>query len=366
MKALKLTLGLFAALTIAAPAAAETTLVYGSPAPPDGPEGLAVKAYFERVSEATNGSIQFDQKYSGSVVSWGTSSLTGLRDNLVDGVFLTPAFTPSETPAAFVFILLASSPGDLWVRTAASAETLLLNCPQCEAEWKKYNMRALTMTGSDPFNLMCTSEINSLAAMKDKAVRAAGPFANLGEALGGTAVSVVPSELFEALQRGQVNCAIGGVGWLRQFGLGDVITHVVDSPLGYDQARLIMSLNEDVWRGLSDEERAAFIDNLAFLHAEANQANTDYAESAKTEAKEKGVTFLEISGELLEASDAHRAEVWDAVVAGATKFGVPDAQTLVDSYRSSYEKWEGIIADIGYDRAAYEEALQREIYSKLK
>ena len=365
MKRFALALGLTGALLLGSPAVADTTFVYGSPANPEAPEALALKAFAERVSADSGGKVKFDMSFSGSVVTWGTS-LTGVRDSLVDGTFLTPAFNPSELSATFVFILLASTPGDLSARTAAVAETALLNCPQCEAEWRRFKLRPLMFSGSDPFQLMCKPPVNSLESTKGKTVRAAGPFANYVKAMGGTPVAIVPSELFEALQRGQVDCALGGIGWLRQFGLGDVVEHVVDHPLGYDHVRMPLVLNAAVWRGLPKAHRAAFVKNLAFMHAEANAVNTDFANDTIDEAKGKGVKFSAMDGAMKTATSEHREHAFDAAVAAATKMGVKDAEKIVASYKTSLAKWSAIMSEIGDSRSAYEEALHREIYSKLK
>ncbi|MBO6638208.1 MAG: hypothetical protein JJ920_13660 [Roseitalea sp.] len=364
MKNWKLAFGLAATLSIASPASAETTIVFGSPAGPDAPEGLAVKAFAEKVGEATDGEVVFETSFSGSVVTWGTS-LTGVRDNLVDATFLTPAFHPSELGATFVFIRLVTAPGELNARTAAAAETALLNCPQCQREWDRFNVRPLVVTGSDPFNMICKPEVTTLGAVEGKAIRAAGPFADYVKDMGGTPVSTVPTEVFEGMQRGQVDCAMGGVGWLRQFGLGDVAEYVLDETIGYDHARLPFSINADIWEGLDDDHRQAMIDNLGFLHAEANALNTSYGLDARQEAEAKGVQFVAMSDDLKAASDAHREAVFDAAAAAATEQGVEGAAELVASYRANLDKWNAIMAEIGDDRAAYEQALQREIYSKL-
>lgn len=361
----KLALGLAGALSLSTMASAGTTIVFGSPGGPDAPEGVAVKAFADKVEQATDGDVVFETSFSGSVVTWGTS-LTGVRDNLVDATFLTPAFNPSEMSATFVFILLAAAPGDLNARTAAVAETALFDCPQCQAEWKRFNVRPLMFSGSDPFQLMCKPEVNSLSAIKGKTVRAAGPFAEYVKAMGGTPASITPTELFEALQRGQVDCALGGVGWLRQFGLGDVVEYIVDQQLGYDHVRMPLVLNADIWNGLSDANRAAMIDNLAFMHAEANAVNTQFAVEAVEEATGKGVNVTPMDSAMMDATTTFREASYDYVVETATKMGVPEAGPLVASFRANLEKWEGIMNDAGDDRAAYEEALHREIYSRLK
>ena len=42
-----------------------------------------------------------------------------------------------------------------WAHTAAVADTVLLNCPQCDAEFARYKVKPLALSGSAPLNLVC-------------------------------------------------------------------------------------------------------------------------------------------------------------------------------------------------------------------
>jgi hypothetical protein len=63
---------------------------------------------------------------------------------------------------------------------------------------------------------------------------------------------------------------------------------------------------------------------------------------------------------------SHVAGEQARVIADAEKRNVADAAALVKTYTEKLDKWRRIVADTGGDRAKYEEALRREIFSKLK
>ena len=54
------------------------------------------------------------------------------------------------------------------------------------------------------------------------------------------------------------------------------------------------------------------------------------------------------------------------VVSDADKRGVLNAAVLVKTYTEKLDKWTRIVAETGGDRSKYEEALRREIFSRIK
>ncbi len=83
-------------------------------------------------------------------------------------------------------------------------------------------------------------------------------------------------------------------------------------------------------------------------------------------AAEKGYSLYQPSADLVAAIDAYSKADPAEVVKQATERGVKNAQALVDNYTKTVEKWTKIVAQVGDDRKAFEDALRREIYSKVK
>ena len=102
-------------------------------------------------------------------------------------------------------------------------------------------------------------------------------------------MSTVPTEVYEAMQRGAVECAIVGGVWLKSYNLMDVVKTVVDQPLGQYNSSLVLAVGREGWRKLSTAQRQAMIDALPFLVAEATLLNMEETERAFQEAAGMGV-----------------------------------------------------------------------------
>ena len=361
----KKVLGALALLLCSLGAWSQTKIEFGSPTPSKGPEGRAQIAFFQRIEQQTKGQLKFSPSFEGQVVNFRTA-LGGVKDGLVDSIFLVPAFYLSELKGVNTFVDMAVFAGDPWAHTAAVAETMLLNCPQCDAELARYKTKALAVSGSGPFMLMCRNPIGSLADIKGKSIRAASAFQGMAKAIGANPVATVPSEVFEAMQRGQVECVTGGLDWMQQFGLADVAKFVLDTPVGHDHARVPLAINADVWKRLSADQKQAITRNLAFLTAEGISNNLSDTKASREFAEKKGIKFASAGPELAAVITSYRKGDIDRVTKDATSRGVERADVLMATFRDKLNKWEKIVAGLGGDRAKYEEALWGEIYSKLR
>jgi TRAP-type C4-dicarboxylate transport system substrate-binding protein len=346
-------------------ATAQTKFSYGSPAPAKGPEALATEAYFERVVRSAGNTVQFSRAYDGQVVNF-RSALGGVRDGMVDGAYIVDVFTLNDLKGSNTIADLGMTETDPWVQAGAATETVLLGCAQCDAEYARFKIKPLAFSVGSPFAMMCRSPIDSLAGLKGKSVRAVSVFQPFARAAGAVPVSTVSSEVFEALQRGAVECAIGQIVWLRQFGLADVVKFAVDKPIGLYTTNMILGVNVDVWRRLSPAQRAAFTEHLPFLVAEATANNIRDGQAARREAEAKGVRFGPGSEDFRAFVDEYRGGEYVRVVKDAAARGVERPADLVDTFRRNVAKWQRIVAETGGDRGKFEDALRREIFSKLK
>jgi len=357
------TLCISATIFFASAAPAQTKIVLGAPMPAQGPDSRAITAFAQRVEQQSKG-IKFELSYDGQVVNF-RSSLGGVKDGLVDAIQLYPAFYLSELKTMNTFTDMGVFASESWAHTAAVAEMVLLNCPQCDAEFARYKVKPLALSGSAPFNLICKSPVNSVADLKAKSIRAVSANQGLAKALGANPMATSPAEVFEAMQRGQVECVLSPLDWMRQYGLADVAKFVVDTPLTHDSSRIPVAINSDVWKKLSAEQKQVITRNLAFLSAEATANNIADGSSARQLAESKGIKFGSGGAEYVALVAAYRKGELERVAKDATGRGVEKVDSLVATYREKLAKWQKIVADNGGDRAKYEEALWREIYSKF-
>jgi TRAP-type transport system periplasmic protein len=115
-----------------------------------------------------------------------------------------------------------------------------------------------------PFHIYLNKKIDKLdlAGLK---IRVTPVYKDVVEALGGTAVTTAPGEVYTALERGVVD----GYGWpvLGIFDLGwDKVTKYRLQPAFYS-VEVGVLVNLDVWKGLSDAQRKVLNDAAAWLEA---------------------------------------------------------------------------------------------------
>lgn len=347
---------------------AQTKLTYGSWAPDSYPNSVAVRAFQERVTKATGGKVTFENHWGGAVVNIRTS-LPGLKDRLVDAAYVTGSLFQQQTVIDNWVTQHAAMTADTRAFTAAVNETLLLNCPECQAEWAKNGAVSLAYLADASFYMQCRGEPTSMEYYKGKQIRGVGPFAVFGQQLGGVPVNTAPGEVFEAMQKGVVACAIGGGFWQRAYSLWDVAKFVVDHPLGQYNNGSIMAINRDVWKGLPADQRKAFMDNLAHMTAVGAFAHHADDKAAREGGAAKGVKWIKPDAEFVafqakfQSSELDRVVKQEGAKPGMT---VALAERLTKSLQDNVAKWSKIVADIGNDQAKFEEALQREIFSKAK
>jgi TRAP-type C4-dicarboxylate transport system substrate-binding protein len=115
-----------------------------------------------------------------------------------------------------------------------------------------------------PFHIYLNKKIDKLDFTGLK-IRVTPVYKDIVEALGGTAITTPPGEVYTALERGVVD----GYGWPVSgiFDLGwDKVTKFRLEPAFYS-AEVNVLVNLDVWKGLSDAQRKVLNDAALWLEA---------------------------------------------------------------------------------------------------
>ena len=260
--------------------------------------------------------------------------------------------------------------GDLYSTNAkvagpATSETMLLDCPECKEEMDRQNIVVLFNTSSPPYNILCADDrVETLEDVKGLKIRAVGSYGPLAAHLGATPVNITYGEIFEAMQRGQIDCVLGSLAWMENYSLKDVTNYVLEAPFGSTRGLGLMTVNKDVWEGLPADQRKALLDNMGGMISGAVHGYLEQDEEAKKNAMAKGVVFEQPSAAFsaaLEPSPKFKQENLDK----AASLGVKDPQKIADSFNAVLPKWQKIAEEVGMDKDAYAKALQREIYDKV-
>ncbi|HBA33639.1 MAG TPA: hypothetical protein DCZ12_05850 [Gammaproteobacteria bacterium] len=322
--------------------------------------------FFNDVEKETNGSITFKLHAGGSLAS-GKGSLAAVRDGLAEGALLVDLYTPKELAAIGMISGLAMLGKDPRVMSAASNEMILLSCPECLKSYQRHSVTPLALYATSAYKLMCREPVKSIEDIKGRKIRAVGPYGIWAKELGAVPVRINSAEGYEALERGQLDCLVGSLAWLKSYSYWDVVKHVVDFPLGTYHAAAFFNLRTDVWEGLSKEEKKVIIDRIPAMIARAANLYLELDESIKkTGTAEHGLQFADPDPKLVEMMKTHQQKEIKRVAAQGDKRKVKNAEEIVNTYLEKVKKWEKIVAETGGDEAKFTEALRQEIFSKIQ
>ncbi|RVV99816.1 hypothetical protein EKE94_03855 [Mesobaculum littorinae] len=354
-----------AALLAAAPVAAKD-LVYGSWLGSNNATNTnALQPYFDMVREATDGEINWEM-VSGAQLANGPATPEAVGANMMDGGIVMAPYQPRMLPATNMLFSQSLIGDDFIAATGAMNEVMMLGCPACQEEYERNDAVGFAGYSVSPYLFMCRDDVETMEDLQSKKIRASGGGVGIVELMGATPVSMPPSDATSALERGTIDCVLGSVQWLRSFGYMDVTDTVVEAPMGMGGPPIMMYVNRGVWEDMTPEQRQAHIDLAPDLVAmETFDAQLAEDESAVAEAKERGITFVEGGQPFDDLMARHDERQYQRNADAARDAGVEDPEALIDAYLAAYEKWKGISEEIGRDRDAFRDALDREIYSKV-
>ena len=341
-------------------------LTYGSSTSPQHPSiKYGAEPFAQRLSERTNGEVTY-KIYTGGTIGSAKELLGNIRDEIVDSAVLVDIYTKADLPLSSLLSQMLILSDDPRVFAAAMNETQLLNCPKCVEERARSNLMAFGFISTGTYHLLCSQPVNSLEALKGKKIRGASRMGTMLQEMGATAVSISTGEMYEAMQRGQVDCIAGSANWLKAYNLSDHVKYIMTTPLGSYFGSDIINIAISRWEELTPDQKAAFIDlapktvaDVVFAYGEENNAFLDGAAAPQVERMEMDDAF---KAEL----QRQRGKEYGEVLSDAEARGIEGAAELIAAFQASVEKWRGIVAEIGDDKAAYENALRNEIYSKLQ
>ncbi|MEC9433922.1 MAG: C4-dicarboxylate TRAP transporter substrate-binding protein [Pseudomonadota bacterium] len=365
MKTMTMVGALAATMISTVPPASARELVYGTYVPPQHESvEYGAKLLQQRLPEETNGELTY-KIFTGGTMGGAKEALESVRGGVVDSSNIVDIYFRADLPVTTTLSSLLIMPDDPRVYVAAMNEVNLLHCPACEEERRKNRIVGIAWTGAANYYLLCNKPASTLAELEGKKVRAASRMGVLAQSMGAVPVSISAGEIYEALQRGQLDCVLGSAAWLDGYSLKDFVTHIVTVPMGAYFGSILMNLGQDTWEDLTDAQKQAFwtiapevIANVMTNYMRENQKTLD-------EAAQNGVELNEGGADLVALVAEARANEWQAVADEARSQNIAGADEAIQAFKTSVEKWERIIAEIGDDQAAYQKALWDEIFSKM-
>jgi TRAP-type C4-dicarboxylate transport system substrate-binding protein len=207
-KGLIITALAFTLLPVASPNAQEypkLTLRFAHFVPATLPGATVDQWFAEELSKRTKGQVTMQFFWAES----GGKSMELLKLSAQGGVDVSATaagYFPSQIP----FLAAASIPVATSARQAKAAWTTLYDeTPALQEEARNAGVQPMLWHPIPAYHLLCRMPIRNLEDLKGKKLRSWGEeFPRVWQAVGATAVTVLPGEWYESLQRGTIDCML--------------------------------------------------------------------------------------------------------------------------------------------------------------
>lgn len=357
---------LAAGLAIAATTAGARELTYGNYTSPTHTTYVngALPA-MNRISEQTNGDITFEQ-FTGGAMGGPKELLGNAANNILDIVSVVDIYVKAALPVSAMLssmIVVGENPK---VMAAAMNEMQLLHCPQCEAERDKNNVVGLSWSATASYHVICKDPIGGLSDIQGTKIRATSSVGRGMQDIGAAPVSITTAEMYEAMQRGQIDCVAGSTAWLKTYNLKDFAKMAWSTSLGSYFGTLNFAMNKDVWEDdLTEEQRQIFQDNMAEAIADVMWAYVADGDEGMQWLRDNGGTVTEADAAFKEAWAKVQAGTVAATIKAGQDSGIENAEEIVNTFMGLVDKWTKIVEEVGDDKDMYRQKLQDEIFSKI-
>lgn len=341
-------------------------LVYGMFAPPTHPViAAAINPFNEQLEKETNGSLKFRIVPNGQILT-AEGTLPGLRDGLADGGYLVTPYARSSLPNTNLIYDLFQFGSDAVAVAGATAEHVLLKCPQCIEEFKKNNVIWVIGLGLSPSKLLCAKKVTELADVRGKKIKGTGGVeARWVEAMRGVQLNMTMPDAVMAIERGTIDCMIGPVAFIKAYGLWEIVKYVPDAVMGVFRTMGTLVMNRDSWNKLSAAEKQAIIKLAPLTTSLATiKGYIEFDAEVEKEGKTKGIRFG--GGQDIDALKVEHVKKDRLVlIEDAQKRGVKDPAGIMKTHLELLEKWDNIVKGTGHDVDKFSKALWDEVYSKV-
>lgn len=310
------------------------------------------------------------------------ATLKSIGNRTAEAGLVVPSYSRTSLKHAYIVAdMLMLGKSDL-VMNAAALETYFMNCPRCLADYKKNGSIYLSGYAAGGYSLLCRKPINTLKDAKGAKMRTTGALGRWAKALGGNPISMTMGEVPEAIKRGQIDCIIGPVAWLKSYPIQDSIKTIYDFKHGAYAGLGLVVMNRKAWDEYSNDQKKTF-----WAAQPATSARTvirgyngdDLLSRAL--AKKMGIPVVAAEPALYDLLDKHMKNEIATVIRNAKKLKVKDPEKIVNAMLNNINKWSKIVGNakiaemiksagndptkLGPATDAYAKLLRDRIYSKV-
>ena len=321
----------FAALAIGAVMAtaanaADITIRYASPYPPNHIFSKADQDYFAKVEADSGGRVAFQPYWAGALIS----SREGM-DQLASGV----------SDMAFIAPIYSRTGGDITKSISGWIDPRLTPIQKVELFWKLYekypefraeyeSVHLITAHAGDNMHVMTADRpvttVEDLAGLR---LKATGESVEVLNELGAAGVAMPMGEVYVGLQKGILDGTIAPYETLVGFKFAEVIKYYTTIPMPRS-AYGSRAMNIDSWNALPEDIQQILMDNNMYWAQKIDDYSREQDETGKAFGMELGVEFSDPSDEIMDAVRAAQDKIWGARAVALDDMGLPGTAIMQD------------------------------------
>lgn len=185
---------------------------------------------------------------------------------------------------------------------------------------ERANAYPLAHFGEVSFHIFSNKPVSSVDDLKGLRIRTTGTYRAFVDAAGAVPVETSRGEIYTALERGVIDAYINIPSEVKPSGWQEVTKYRIDP--GFYSSSVLIAINLDTWKKLSDEQRA-FLEKMGvYTETEIAQTLLEGDAAAADELEGEGmevITLDEAEGDKLRTL-AYEAS-WNNIVTQAPEFG---------------------------------------------
>ena len=326
---------LFAIPLQAAAPAKPLILKFAGWTPPQHPFSRMGEWIVQEMERRSDGRIKVEYYWSNSLVP-AAQLMDAVQKGVADIAFINPAYQPGKMPLLSVISIAV---GD--VCPSAKALQELMQMPEVKAELDSMNMRYLGPLTNNSYGVWTKNkQVRTLADLKGLKLRAVGNHANLLHALGGVPVSMPPTDIYQAIEKGTLDGALGNPSFALGYKWEEVTKYY--NPISFGGLGQFVAINKSTWEKIPADLQKRIDATHDMACGAAHEIYQGGGEVLLQQAVARGKTIVtqptaEDTAKIYEVTKSKIASDW---VAKMNSRGLP-GQKVLDRWLELLAKWHG-------------------------
>jgi len=244
-------LGMFNAVPVMADS--EFSLTFADFAANSGPRADVLSWWADELNKRTEGRVEIEFFWSGSLLKT-KDILKGVSNGVADMGTVIATITPAELPL-FTYGSFPFNEVDSWIGVNAWWE-LHKTDPHLLAEMEENNIKMLLQNVSGPNQLVCREEpLDTTEKLKGAQIRVPGQLQDFMTEIGANVVNISTGDLYQAIDRGIVDCTQFGMPFIKSYKLYEVAKALVIANFS-NSYQYGTAINLDTWNSLPEDIQA--------------------------------------------------------------------------------------------------------------